>query len=61
MLCKHCGNIYSFRHTGYCEDCYQSLIAENARLQLKIKILEDKLKYKPKHMQEDENHIPNLY
>ena len=34
-LCLHCGENIPM----YCEDCYQKLVAENARLQLEINAL----------------------
>lgn len=68
MKCLHCGkkeNLY------YCENCIQELITENAKLQLRIKELEEMLEYKPKHMKEEsldflmdkdwvDKHIPKI-
>ena len=53
MLCLHCGNSYSFKRISYCENCYQKLVAENLKLQIRVKELEKKLNIKhPKHMKE---------
>ena len=53
MICLHCGNEKPYSHKGYCEDCFQDIITENAKLQLKIKELEKQLQIKhPKHMKE---------
>ena len=35
--CSHCGKDIKDDNTKYCEKCYQLLIAENAKLQLKVK------------------------
>jgi len=72
MKCLHCGNRKLYSHTGYCEQCYQELIARNIKLQQENEELKrqlqiikntiyDKQTYTPKHMQEDYGHIPNLY
>jgi len=52
MLCLHCGKVYSFKRQGYCEDCYQKLVSENLKLQIRVKELERALnfEYQPKHM-----------
>ena len=56
MLCLHCGKTYSFKRESYCEDCYQKLVADNLKLQVRVKELEEKLgcEHKPKHMKEDD-------
>lgn len=48
MKCLHCGNKKPF-YEGYCEKCYQKLVAENIKLQCRIQELEEQI-YKPKHM-----------
>ena len=52
MLCLHCGNLFSFKRQGYCEDCYQKLVSENLKLQIRVKELEKQLQkeHEPKHM-----------
>ena len=65
MKCLHCGNRKSYSYTGYCEQCYQELIARNIKLQQEneelkkqLQILKntiyDKQIYKPKHLKEDD-------
>ena len=54
MLCLHCGNIKPYSHKGYCEECYQNVVAENIKLKCRVQELEEQLhiKHKPKHMKE---------
>ena len=58
MKCLHCGNRKSYSYTGYCEQCYQELIARNIKLQQENEELKntiyDKQIYKPKHLKEDD-------
>lgn len=46
--CRHCGS----KEANYCEGCYQGLIAENARLQLRERTNEDK-----KEIRSEESYI----
>ena len=61
MKCFRCG---SSKQIYYCESCIQELIAENLKLQVRVKELEKQLEYKPKHMKEDIDdmwkHIPTI-
>lgn len=60
MRCRHCNKEEAF----FCEQCFQDLVAENLKLQIKVKELEKQLEYKPKHMKEDIDdmwkHIPTI-
>lgn len=71
MKCLHCENKMSRLFGGYCEICYQELLSINIKLQQENENLRNQLqvlkntiydnqKYKPKHMQEDDNHIPRI-
>lgn len=53
MKCLRCGK----NKGNYCEQCLQDLIAENIRLQFRIKELEEKQVHIPKHLKEDKYKI----
>lgn len=59
MRCRHCNKEEAF----FCEQCFQDLVAQNLKLQVRINELEKQLEYQPKHMKEEwhkewNKHIP---